>query len=261
MGSIDFMLGKIDEGLTAVTEHYSDVKDADTLPDDLLYVIRNLVQDCQSALDWTTSDVYQRYVPNPRERSPYFPLAQDHDRFVTTLNGRLPTIIAKYPDIAAAFERHQPYQAGNEVLSYLERLSGENKHQQFSTQRLEVTEYVHPWVAAGGSFETIPLQYGPMVDRDGVPIPGKPWLPLPTITTITDIDWRFTNPDVSVMPTLQSLAAAVRNAVLDVRAAAGIQDMKERPLRVIHPRGVLRMGPGGAVGTSRRPTDEQGPER
>ncbi len=81
MSGIDFILHKIDEGLAAVTDRYSDVKDADSLPDDLLYAIRNLVQDCQSALDWTMSDVHRRYVTNPGKRSPYFPLAADHGQF------------------------------------------------------------------------------------------------------------------------------------------------------------------------------------
>lgn len=249
MGSIDFMLGKIDEGLAAITEHYSDVKDGDTLPDDLLYAIRNLVQDCQSALDWTMSDVHKRYVANAGRRSPYFPLWTDPGQFVRTFDDSLPQVRATRPDIAAAFERHQPYRAGNEVLGYLRQLSGANKHRQFSTQRLEVTRFDHPWVAAGGSLETIPVEYGPMLDKDGAPIPGKS-SSIPTITAIEHIDWRFTDPDVSVLPTLQSLVAAVRDAVLDVRATAGIHDKTDRPLRVIHPRGAL-IGSRGAVGTSK----------
>ena len=253
MGSIDFMLRKIDEGLAAVTQHYADVKDADSLPEDLLYAIRNLVQDCQSALDWTMSDVHKRYVAN--KGRPYFPLVADHDELVKALDRWLPQVRAAHPDIAAAFERHQPYRAGNAALGHLHELSGVNKHRQFSTQRLDVTESVHPWVAAGGSVETIPVKYGPMLDKDGVPIPGKKWLPLPTIVAITNIDWRFIDSDVSVLPTLTSLAAAVREAVVDIRATAGIHDTAELPLRVTHPRGVLRMGAGGAVGMSQEKVD------
>jgi hypothetical protein len=136
VGSIDFMLRKIDEGLAAVTQHYADVKDADSLPDDLLYAIRNLVQDCQSALDWTMSDVHKRYVAN--KGRPYFPLVADHDELVKALDRWLPQVRAAHPDIAAAFERHQPYRAGNAALGHLHELSGVNKHRQFSTQRLDV---------------------------------------------------------------------------------------------------------------------------
>jgi hypothetical protein len=259
VGRIDVMLRKIDEGLATVKEKYADVKDADTLPDDLLYAIRNLVQDCQSALDWTMSDVYGRYVANPKKWSPYFPLAADRAKFVKAMSKDLPDIQDAQPEVWAAFERHQPYRAGNEAMGCLHKLSGENKHRQFSTQKLDVRESVHPWVFAGGSVETIPVVYGRMYDRDGVPIPGKE-SSIPTIAAIGNIDWRFTDPDVSVLPTLQSLAAAVRDAVLDVRATAGIQDTTERPLRVTHPRGALRTGPQGPYGLGKDGRHLHGPD-
>jgi hypothetical protein len=241
---IGYILSKIGDGSTTIQLLYADVRDADRLPPDLLYAIRSLVQDCQSVLDWTMSEIHRSCVARPGKWSPYFPLCASPAKFTEALDKYLPGIRETRPDIAEALERHQPYRPGMEILGYLHKLSSENKHRQFSVQRLEVTESVHPWIAAGGSIETIPTPYGPVFDEHGVPIPGRT-SPVPTISSITNFDWRFTDPDVSVLPTLLSLAEAVLKAVWDIRGTAGIPETIEVPARVIHPRRVLQMGGGG----------------
>ena len=241
---IGFILSRIGDGETTIQLLYGGVKDADTLPPDLLYAIRSLVQDCQSALDWTMSEIHRSCVARADKWSPYFPLWASKPKFIEALDKSLPGIRDTRPDIAEALERHQPYRPGMEVLGYLHKLSNENKHRQFSVQRLEVPESVHPWIAAGGARETIPTQYGPVFDEHGVPIPGRT-SPVPAISSITNFDWRFTDPDVSVVPTLLSLADAVLKAVWDIRGIAGIPETTELPARVIHPRRVLQMGGGG----------------
>lgn len=60
----------------------------------------------------------------------------------------------------------------------------------------------------------------------GVPIDPLTQKPIPhpsqTVTETIYVDWRFVDPPVSVLPTLENLARLVREAVQNVRGEAGL---------------------------------------
>src|SRR4051812_28221813 len=97
--NVGILLDKIDEGVAAVRAHYEMDLHAKHVSDELLYAVRNVVQDCQSALDWTASDVKDKYGPS-RGRSPYFPLVKDRNEIADKLDAQIKGLAAKAPDVA-----------------------------------------------------------------------------------------------------------------------------------------------------------------
>lgn len=226
-GRVDVLLRKIDEGVATVAELYKRDLDAQALSDDLRYVIRNVLQDCQSALDWTATAVVNRYA-TPSRHSPYFPLGTDPADFRAKLATQLPDLDARAPAVAAAIERHQPYQIGSEVLGDLHKLCRVNKHQDFSPQTRTETRRVRANIAGGGSVEwdQDAVTFGPGVFIGGVQVNPATQLPAPhpglSVTKVMYVDWRFIDPPRSVLLTLQALARSVRETVVDVRTAASL---------------------------------------
>jgi hypothetical protein len=222
-GNVRFLLGKVDEGVASVESHYRRDLDAKSVSDDLLYDVRRVVQDCQSALDWTASAVNERYGSG---RTPYFPLARRHEDFEAELDRQITGLRTNHPAIAAAFERHQPYQAGSEVLGYLRKLSRVNKHQDFSAQTR--TERLRTIVDVAGvgvaDWDSRAVTFASGVSILGAPIDPATQRPAPNpavaVTSVRYIDWRFVDPPTSVLRTLQSLARLVREAVADVETVA-----------------------------------------
>ena len=166
-------------------------------------------------------------------RSPYFPLYDDPQKVGEALDSQIKGLRAKHPDIAAAFERHQPYQAGKSELGYLHQLARVNKHQDFTPQTRTV-EHADRYEAASGA--TIELGHGSPGTGGGeaggaASISMGPGASI-TLgdTSIQDIepveivyvDWLFVDPPVSVLTTLEALAGHVRSAVEDIAGEAGL---------------------------------------
>lgn len=219
---VDVLLRKIAEGVDQVEAHYEHDLDAQEVSDELLYAVRNVVQDCQSALDWTASAVAKKLY-GKMGFSPYFPLRRTPGEFAKAIEKQIPGLAAGHPTVAAAFERHQPYQPGKAELRYIHTLSRVNKHQDFTAQT-KIERHVTRSQYSGAVVET---------DNRGNtfvrPVPGSTntifdpsTAGVPTVECVVYIDWRFTNPDVSVLATLDALAMLVRAAVEDVRSEAAL---------------------------------------
>jgi len=183
-------------------------------------------------LDWTATAVKKKFYPAQRW-APYFPLARRPADFPTQVEKQLRGLLRAHPKVAAAFERHQPYQPGKTELGYLKALSNANKHQDFTAQERETMRqiragdergsitFIHAaeqgatgmWIHpdAQVSFGGRPVDPTTLAPLDGGPKPYQ--------ETIY-VDWRFVDPPVSVLPTLEALADHVREAVEDIRGEA-----------------------------------------
>jgi len=68
------------------------------------------------------------------------------------------------------------------------------------------------------------VRFGSGVSIGGVPVDPRTQRPIShpsqVVTEIVYVDWRFTDPNVSVLPTLEKIAVLVRQAVEDVRREA-----------------------------------------
>jgi hypothetical protein len=229
------LLQKIDEHLDEVREHYEADLASKELSGELVYAVRQVIQDCQSALDWTATAVRKKYYPTKKWR-PYFPLAIAARDFPELMDKQIKGLRAAQPKIAAAFERHQPYREGREQLGLLHKLARVEKHEDFAPQ----VRNQERWVESSGPNGSIKMLAGPdSSSGSGVfiapgaevnwngrrldpttlqPIDGGP---KPYDETIY-VDWRFVDPDVAVLPTLEALGQQVEGAVKDVRQAADL---------------------------------------
>jgi len=223
---VDVLLTKIDKAVETVRDHYEEDLAAQEVSDDLLYAVAHMVQDCLSALDWTANAVKVKYG-RASGRSPYFPLRGTVDEFEEAIDTQIKGLRAAEPKIAAAFERHQPYNPGKEELGYLHALGRVNKHQDFTPQVREEQRQVTVRSAGGGSVSWGPgVTFGGGVSVMGVPVDPRTQRPVPhpsqTVTETIYVDWRFKHPSASVLPALEALARLVREAVEDVQSEAGL---------------------------------------
>lgn len=218
---IAILLRKIVEGRTDIYRPYVRDRTAPDVPDDLLYAIRIYVQDLQSALDWTATAVKDSLLGRtPRSWAPYFPLAKSPTDFPADLEKQLKGLAATHPDVAAAFERHQPYQPAKSELGYLHALAKVNKHQDFTAQ----TATPFQWREVKTPFGTFGFSAAAIKDDDTVDIhlaDGRTMkYTLPPAETL--YDWFFVDPPVRVLETLDVLGTQVRLAVEDIRHEAGV---------------------------------------
>lgn len=225
-GNVGILLDKMDEHVGQLDAMYTRDLTAQTVSDELLYLIRSIIQDALSALDWTANEVKERFGTHTA-RSPYFPVGADRGTFDARLDEQIPGLRMNHSRIADVFERHQPYHPDKTVLSYLHALAKVNKHRDFTPQTRIETRRVRAESVSGGVVEWGPgVTFGGNVSISGVPIDPVTQRPIPDprlrVTETVYIDWLFTDPPVLVRQTLHSLAAVVRVAVEDIRSTAGL---------------------------------------
>jgi hypothetical protein len=216
-GGVDVLLREASNAVRRIRSQYERDLAAKEVSDKLLYAVRQVVGDCQSALDWTATAIKEKFYPE-RDWMPYYPLGKNPGAFEKALDSQLAGLRTDHPSVAAAFERHQPYRPGKSELGYLKPLRKINTHRDFTPQtRTEsrTLSFTH-----GGA--AITLGEGAAIQISGnadVLIGGRSIRHIPPVTT-TYVDWRFNEPPVSVLPTLEALVRHVRAAVKDIRSEA-----------------------------------------
>jgi hypothetical protein len=215
---IEFLLQKVADGVEEVRGHYQRDLAAQHISDEVLYAVRGVIQDCQSALDWTATAVKGKCGSVKSTWKPYFPLVKSPSEFPDELRKQLGDLATTHPPVAAAVERHQPYQPGQAELGYLHQLAKVNKHSDFTPQRRQETPQ---WTQnAGGAV----VSWGPGVSwtPGSVFVGGRPMGEAATTSLTIYVDWLFEDAPVSVLSTLQALSVLVAGAVRDIRRTAGL---------------------------------------
>ena len=126
-----------------------------------------------------------------------------------------PDLAIAHPNVAAAFERHQPYHSEKAYLAYLRPLARVNKHRDFTLQEgtpFAWTEVKTPWGTIGMQGQAA----GTSVDLHN----GDETFTYTFPEAETYMDWFFVDPAVRVIDTLDQLSIVVPMAVRDVRATA-----------------------------------------
>jgi len=219
---VDVVLRKLPEQLQAIQKQYARALTIREMSDDLLHDIARFVEDCQRALDWTATDIDRAYG-KASDRSPYYPLHDAPAGFVAAMARDFPTVPQAVYD---AMERHQPYQPGKKSLRYLHDLARVNKHKDFTPQTRTESRRIR--ASSGGAvveWDPGAVTFGTGVSIGGVPVDLRTQRPVPSptqeVTEIIYVGWNFVNPNVPVLPTLESLGRLIVEAVTDVRHAAG----------------------------------------
>lgn len=122
----------------ALQEVYVRDLESRELSDDAIAAVNTIVRSLEGALGKIAHEVGKRFVA--KTVNPYFPITDCPSKFPTLLQKQLPGLAANHPDIAAAFERQQPYQPGHEPVGLLKELYRENHHHDFTLQERRETQ-------------------------------------------------------------------------------------------------------------------------
>jgi len=208
-------LRESDETLALVEAVYKSDVLSQVLSDELVYSIRAVASDCQSALDTTAVRVKKKYLKTSDWMS-WFALGRDPADFAKKLDQQLPGLSTTQPMIAAAFERHQPYQPGNSELGYLHTLAHANRHSDFSPQRR--TETVEIESVPGGGFVLSAVG----ASLNGIEVAASEPTAVRYMTRTVLVGWNFVDPPEPVLATLRGLVRQARDAVTDICREAGL---------------------------------------
>jgi hypothetical protein len=216
MSDIDALLKDIDTDLAEMESIYQRDLTAKQESPDLVRVVRRIIADERSVLDFVAHAVAERYG-SPKDRA-YFPICIGPGDFPKLLDSNISALTTNHPKIAAAFERHQPYHEGKGALQYLPALSRVNKHQRFSAQTRQETR----WLQSGGvGWNPDNVKFGGHVAVSGNPInPQTQRPPAGTYTETIFVDWKFVDPPVPVRGTLTEIARIAHEATSDIRHEA-----------------------------------------
>jgi len=221
-------LKESDETLAQVEAVYKRDVFSQVLSDELVYSVRAVARDCQSVLDTTTTRVKKKYLKTSDWRC-WFPVSADPADFAKKLERQLPGLFTAQPTIAAAFERHQPYQPGNTELGYLYSLAHANRCSDFAPHRR--IETVEIEAVPGGGFvvstvgATIALrEHAAVASREGTNL-GLAALEPEVVRYMTRtvlVGRNFVDPPEPVLPTLRALVRQASDAVVDICREAGL---------------------------------------
>lgn len=219
------LLAKTGEHLQELDERvWPSLVEADEVSDEGLYLVRAIVQDLQSALDWVATAVDQQ-LGRQLDRSPYFPLRADQTSFDRQFDRDFPGLRQSHAEVYEAFARHQPYVRGRAPLGYLHDLSRVNKHQHFTRQTRDLRG--HWSMGIGG----LSVQYN---EGRGLRIGGSPPYGhlVSGLASSSDGDvqfargqlvtWNFVELGEAVQTTLLRLSQLVYEACADVCDAASL---------------------------------------
>jgi hypothetical protein len=196
---------------------------AGELSDEAIAAVNTTIRAMEGALGKTATAVAVRFAK--RSDRTYFPLTAEPTKFESLLEQQLPGLREGRSDIADAFERHQPYQAGHEALGYLKQLYRENHHHDFTLQVVERSNFMgfefgafrvgltdHPDDLAGTA----------VVLNEHTSVIKEPGMSQGQCVIRQTADWKFVNPPVSVGATLNRLFRLACATCQDISSVAGV---------------------------------------
>jgi hypothetical protein len=190
---------------------------------DLQPLIKNLLENQRSSLDYLAERIFQKHG-NATKTKVYYPLAKSSYDFPQWFAKNLPGVGRASPNTQAAIAARQPYRPGYDWLRHLNTLVIENKHRQLTPQ----TQFWAPHIEQGELPPEQRLQLKPdsvppdpsNVKRASVRVTeadvGK------TLTGVVFVDWFFTKPQLSALGTLDRIQNELSRLVAEVRQVAGV---------------------------------------
>ncbi|RIJ76703.1 hypothetical protein D1871_10795 [Nakamurella silvestris] len=97
------------------------------VPAAVFQAVKDIVQAQVTALDSTARIIGSAVLNRDVKRLPYYPKVKNPTSFAVSLQSQLPGLAKAHPDIAEAYERHQPYQKGRRYLALLFELAAVRK--------------------------------------------------------------------------------------------------------------------------------------
>lgn len=211
------LLDRSDRDIEALKKEYGESLTAQAVSQELKIDIKNLCGNLRSVLDYFAADVREVACPsaNTKDRF-YFPVLPGQADFIAQTSTWFPGLKSTYPRVCSFLESVQPYQAGWEWLGQFNRVNNDNKHGDLVEQtRVETPRAVV--TSPGGSavsWDPRAVSFGSGVYVGGVPVNLATQLPVPhpaqKVENLIWVDFRFRDPDVSVLQLLEQALSGVR---------------------------------------------------
>src|SRR3954447_9221556 len=129
---VEALLALADEQMAGIEELYGESLAEKQVSSRLQALIKNVIENYRSALDYVANAAAEKYAKPGRVYWPYAPAPSDFPRH---FDKNFPGLRNARPEIAAAWERCQPYQTGYDWLGALFELAKDNKHRALSPQK------------------------------------------------------------------------------------------------------------------------------
>lgn len=168
------------------------------------------------------------------EAHTHYPFARDAEAFEASIDKNMPGVRAARPDVAEVISRHQPF--SDPALTELRDLLTDPAQQRLTPETRE-RPTPDPTAAADPATPPEPAPAAPPINAGGGVLSGGVFingvshdpgtLQRQQETQLAEskeiyVDWRFGESQISALATLAAIDAAVRAAITDVSAAAGM---------------------------------------
>ena len=197
--------------------------------------IKGFLANQRAALDHLAEGVAA--VHGAAEAHTHYPFARDAEAFDASIDKNMPGVRAQQPDVATVISRHQPF--SDPALARLRDLLTDPTLQKLTPETRERPKpepaAVPEPATASGSSEPVPppppVNAGGGVLSGGLFINGVSHDPVTlqrqqeaelALSKEIYVDWRFGESETSALATLAAIDAAVRVAITEVSATAGL---------------------------------------
>ena|SRR5665213_329605 len=227
MRDVYVLLDDADEKMRRVHEMYKESIRAEQLGGPLQALIKNVLENWRSCLDYIADAVTQR--DGKRGTKSYFPCSPNEIDFEKCFDQKMPGVRQKRSDLAITFLRHQPFQPGHAWVEDLVTLTNENKHRQLTPQtREEIVEFMS---GPGGGFieqvggaritmgESALIRMGKGAK---ITFGGRGPVVAQNMKKTVLVDWLFADPRKSAIATLDAIQRGIRPTVEDLLGAANL---------------------------------------
>lgn len=224
-----YMLESAKEHLEEIDKMYYECLKLDYVPKKLTNKIRYFLTDIESALDYISYIVFNKYclpklcenkAPSEKierlKKQVNFPLFDQEEWFNKKMKKAFPYLDETKPEIIATFEKYQVYNTSKDYwLPIFNRLVNNNKHRELEKQSKEMTAQVNYFRDDNGNvFQDV------YTDTHGIIIDGKPLATKVLNSTRDDtvanikVNFFFKEMRKPVMPTLKMIYTEA-NIVID----------------------------------------------
>ena len=242
MDQVRVVLDEAEKQLVAIGTLYGADLELQRASPTLRGKIKAFLGNQRAALDHLASDVVTTHGAG--EAHSHYPFAAEAETFEASIDKNMPGVRERRPDLTAAIARHQPFSVP--ALARLRDLLNDETQQRLTPETRDKPKDVEVAAAADDETEApaespaapaAPPKAGPANQggivglTGGVFINGVSYDPITLQrqeearqreATVIYVDWRFGGSEASALSTLEAINAAVRAAIEEVSATAGL---------------------------------------
>lgn len=209
--SIQALLNKASSDFGDLKKSYEASLHEKHVREDLKVLIKNILENLRSCLDYLAHDVFELHCAGSRKPDRlYFPIRPTNNEFQSAVARDFPGLQGVAPAVYGILEAVQPYHAP--WLGQFNKLNNHNKHQDLVEQTKVEARQVTVSHTGGSVSWGSGVTFGPGVSVMGVPIDPATQMPVPNKVTKTEVviwvDFRFKEIDASALPFVE---ASIKN--------------------------------------------------